>query len=427
MSALEPPDATVPAPAEDEPPAPSRRPRDDPPTPADAPGPSTTECGRARRRALAQYPPVVAVVVTRNPGPWLEDTLVAAWPSRTTTTSPSSSSTAAPTTTRPRGSPRCSRARSSAASTTAPGFPGAANEALHTVEGATFLLLCHDDVVLDPTALRAAGGGGVPVQRRHPRSQARERRQPRDPARGRPRHRPLRRARTPGSNPASSTRSSTTACATSSTSPPPSCSCAPTSSRSSTASIPATFPGAEDLDLCWRARLAGARVLVAPDARVAHREAADRSLRRRPARRVRARPVARARALHVVLVPPAALAGARSASSWGSSRRSVTCSPGGPAAPGPRSGAGSRTWCTSAGCVRRGGARRRCARSTTPSCASCRSRPPRGSAPSSTHHLHTDTRLRTLGDASRSAVDSDVRRCPHARPRSRSSASSCSS
>ena len=34
------------------------------------------------------------------------------------------------------------------------------------------------------------------------------------------------------------------------------------------------YPGAEDLDLCWRARLAGARVLVAPDARVHHREAA---------------------------------------------------------------------------------------------------------------------------------------------------------
>ena len=29
----------------------------------------------------------------------------------------------------------------------------------------------------------------------------------------------------------------------------------------------ATFPGSDDLDLCWRARLAGARVLVAPDAR----------------------------------------------------------------------------------------------------------------------------------------------------------------
>src|SRR6266542_4901328 len=37
---------------------------------------------------------------------------------------------------------------------------------------------------------------------------------------------------------------------------------------------PAAFPGAEDLDLCWRARLAGARVMVAPDARVRHHEAA---------------------------------------------------------------------------------------------------------------------------------------------------------
>ena len=42
---------------------------------------------------------------------------------------------------------------------------------------------------------------------------------------------------------------------------------------------PATFPGSEDLDLCWRARLAGARVLVAPDARVAHREAAEERAR----------------------------------------------------------------------------------------------------------------------------------------------------
>src|SRR5262249_6748472 len=34
------------------------------------------------------------------------------------------------------------------------GFADAAKEAIHTVEGATFLLLCHDDVALDPTALR---------------------------------------------------------------------------------------------------------------------------------------------------------------------------------------------------------------------------------------------------------------------------------
>ena len=46
---------------------------------------------------------------------------------------------------------------------------------------------------------------------------------------------------------------------------------------------PATFPGSDDLDLCWRARLAGARVLVAPDARVRHRLATvqdDRPTRR---------------------------------------------------------------------------------------------------------------------------------------------------
>ncbi len=42
---------------------------------------------------------------------------------------------------------------------------------------------------------------------------------------------------------------------------------------------PATFPGADDIDLCWRARLAGARVIVAPAARVRHRGA----LRRRRA------------------------------------------------------------------------------------------------------------------------------------------------
>lgn len=37
----------------------------------------------------------------------------------------------------------------------------------------------------------------------------------------------------------------------------------------------ATGPGSDDLDLCWRARLAGARVVVAPDARVRHRRASQ--------------------------------------------------------------------------------------------------------------------------------------------------------
>jgi len=38
---------------------------------------------------------------------------------------------------------------------------------------------------------------------------------------------------------------------------------------------PATAPGSDDIDLCWRARIAGARVVVAPDARVAHHESSS--------------------------------------------------------------------------------------------------------------------------------------------------------
>ena len=66
MSALEPPDATVAVPAEDEPPTSS------PASPGDVPLDADPD-----DEQLAQYPPVVAVVVTRNPGPWLEDTLAA--------------------------------------------------------------------------------------------------------------------------------------------------------------------------------------------------------------------------------------------------------------------------------------------------------------------------------------------------------------
>ena len=62
------------------------------------------------------------------------------------------------------------------------------------------------------------------------------------------------------------------------------------------------FPGSEDLDLCWRARLAGARVLVVPDARVRHRSQSSRAPGREPARRPRARTSAGAHAVHVLLV-----------------------------------------------------------------------------------------------------------------------------
>src|SRR5260370_36819604 len=60
---------------------------------------------------------------------------------------------------------------------------------------------------------------------------------------------------------------------------------------------PGTFPGSEDLDLCWGARLAGARVVVAPDARAAHVEAAAE---RRPGDAPTARDVARRRVREVL-------------------------------------------------------------------------------------------------------------------------------
>ena len=77
----------------------------------------------------------------------------------------------------------------------------------------------------------------------------------------------------PSPSRASSTRSSTTRCATCSSSPAAARSCAPTCSRRSAASTPASTYLGDDLDLCWRAHVAGARVLVVPAAAVRHLEA----------------------------------------------------------------------------------------------------------------------------------------------------------
>ena len=79
--------------------------------------------------------------------------------------------------------------------------------------------------------------------------------------------------RSPASSPARSTRSSTTRSATSSSCRTPSMLVRADLFHELGGFDPATFPGSDDLDLCWRARLAGARVLVAPDARVRHRRA----------------------------------------------------------------------------------------------------------------------------------------------------------
>ena len=147
-----------------------------------------------RRRGRRSYPPVVAVVVTRNPGPVVRGHARGARRRRTTPISPCSSSTAGPTTTPRRGSPSTCRARSSAASATTAGFAEAANEALHAVEGATFLLVCHDDVVPDARRVRALVEEAYRSNAGIVGPEARQRRRPGGAARGRPRHRPLRRA-----------------------------------------------------------------------------------------------------------------------------------------------------------------------------------------------------------------------------------------
>ncbi len=222
---------------------------------------------------VALYPPVVAVVVARNPGPWLEDSLqglAAQDYADMTVLVVDCGSDDDPTARVAAVMPRAFVRRLDASA----GFGEAANEALHLVEGATFLLVCHDDVVPDPTVVRAlveeayrsnAGIVGPKLV-----SAA-------DPSILLEVGRAVDRFGMPftGIEPGEVDQEQhdgvrdvfyvTSACML-----------VRVDLFSELGGFdPATFPGAEDLDLCWRARLAGARVLVAPDARVAHREAAE--------------------------------------------------------------------------------------------------------------------------------------------------------
>jgi hypothetical protein len=168
---------------------------------------------------------------------------------------------------------------------------------------------------------------------------------------------------------------------------------------------PATFPGAEDLDLCWRARLAGARVLVVPDARATHREAATDRLRDdRPDEfamaRSRVRVLFTSYSFHKLLwlVPVGFVVGFVEAIGdllVGRPRRA-------------RAAIGS--WFSNLLHVRRlRPSRRRAQALRTVHDSDLRELQVSSTARMGAffaHHLHTDTRLRTLGDASRSAVDS---------------------
>ena len=218
-------------------------------------------------------PPVVAVVVTRNPGAFLEEAMTGLaaqdYPALSVLVVDAGSSH--DPTTRVAGALPTAFVRRLSGD---PGFGGAANEALSAVQGATFFLICHDDVVLGPSAVRVmveeafrsnAAIVGPKLASFEPPDVLLEVGRAIDRLGG---------SHT-GIEPGEVDQEQHDGVRD-------------VFYVSSAAMLvradlfnelggfdPDTFPGSEDLDLCWRARLAGARVMVAPDARGRHREAAQ--------------------------------------------------------------------------------------------------------------------------------------------------------
>jgi len=256
-----------------------------------APPPTTLPDPAESGAATDSLPAVVAVVVTRNPGDFLEDALSALgaqeYPGLSVLVVDAGSE-ADPTARVAAALPGAFVRRLEGS----PGFAGAANEALEAVQGAQFFLLCHDDVVLDAGAVRImveeafrsnAAIVGPKLVDAHDPTVLLEVGRSIDRLGG---------SHT-GIEPGEVDQEQHDAVRD-------------VFYVSSAAMLvradlfdeldgfdPATFPGSEDLDLCWRARLAGARVMVAPDARGIHHEAAaDRARGDLPT----ARDVARGRA-----------------------------------------------------------------------------------------------------------------------------------
>ena len=139
-------------------------------------------------------PPVVAVVVTSGEAPLLEATIA----SLAAQDYPALSVLVIDNATDVDPTARIAAALPTAFVRRLPenlGFAGAANDALRSVEGATFLLFCHDDVALDPDAVRVMVEEAYRSNAGHRRSEARRLRPTRDPARGRHVGRPLRQCR----------------------------------------------------------------------------------------------------------------------------------------------------------------------------------------------------------------------------------------
>ncbi len=169
------------------------------------------------------------------------------------------------------------------------GFARAANEALAVVEGATFLLFCHDDVELEPTAARllveeayrsnAAIAGPKLVDARNPDvllevGMAIDRFgvpfsgiEPGE----------IDQEQHDGTRDVFYVSSAAMLVRTD-------------LFRELDGFDPTLFPGAEDIDLCWRARIAGARVMVVPDARARHYESSHERIAAEPEASARTTP-----------------------------------------------------------------------------------------------------------------------------------------
>jgi len=216
-------------------------------------------------------PAVVAVLVTHNPGPELEDAL---W-SLADQDYPGlgvlvvdAGSDLDPTDRVAAVLPGAFVRRTRAA-----GFAEAANQALTAVEGAAFLCFCHDDVALEPDAIRlmveeayrsnAAICGPKLVEFDQPEVLL-------EVGRAIDRFGGAHTGIEPGELDQEQHDAVRDVFYVSS---------ATMLVRADLYSTlggfdPEAFPGSEDLDLCWRARLAGARVMVVPDACVRHHEVA---------------------------------------------------------------------------------------------------------------------------------------------------------
>jgi GT2 family glycosyltransferase len=218
-----------------------------------------------------EIPTVAAVVVTRNPGSWLEEALR----SFGSQDYPSLAVLVVDAASEEDPSERITGALPEAfvRRVPHPGFAAAANEALHTVRNATFLLVCHDDVVLDPGAVRlmleeafrsnAGIVGPKIVDADNPEVLL-------EVGRSIDRFGNPHTGIEPGELDQQQHDGVRDVFYVSDTAM-----LVRTDLFHELAGFDASaFPGAEDLDLCWRARLAGARVLVAPDARVQHHQAA---------------------------------------------------------------------------------------------------------------------------------------------------------